>query len=1438
MRRSKSNPAKYTRNYQKISQRRMTDDDAFDNDDEKLLEKLERQRKESMGKLLNSSDVAEKKEKKCRKRNRRTVDKESGKNNDTDGKDYDVSIDIGKEDGDEQIIILPRKKKKEKNNKDFSVELTPNEIRLARSEHKALKRKMAQLERCREQKNRRKQAYGVLAEHAVGSQELSLMFSSSTLGKKESKRERLRRIWKHHKAGMELSNEEKDLLLTKVEVCEEDTDATASKDSIDCSTTIRSKPISKKKKKSPLIVRTKTIQKKGGECPSSDKSGSDSDSDSGSGSGSDNGSDISTCHDDEKSENSNVPQRDHAKDDDCDNESHETNNATEHVDALVNDKRTIDKDVSVKNQEGKTRVEEPKSSRSLAQQMMSGLVALKTQSQQEKEKLDRIEHEKKKEEELRKLEAERNVTTKPYVLDSTPNLLETVAYRALKEGTKRKLPPTNKNCKQLPSVNRPADVKETRQSLPVCSMEFEIMDAVQSNAVIIVCGETGSGKSTQIPQFLYEGGYSSDTMTIGMTQPRRVAAVSTAKRISYEMSCSKNSRTISKNNLVGYQTRFETNGIGKNTRIKVMTDGILLREIQNDLLLRKYSVIVLDEAHERNLNTDILLGLISKSLMLRKEAAKEESSSLPELKLVIMSATLRVQDFTENNALFGDDYIKPVVVNVPGRTFPVTIHHAKTTELDDYETAVLKKVCKIHRKLPDGGILVFLTGKQEINRMVRRLRQCLNRHQLKDTTSKKIVADDFEEEADTYVNHRNCDGPRGLDDDEIDGDLFRNDEDQDDNTSILINNTNDNLTDQKPALILSLHSLLSPEEQSKVFAPVLPPEYGRLIVVATNIAETSVTIPNISYVVDSGRHKCLNLHPSTGVTSYDVMWISKASADQRAGRAGRTGPGHCYRLYSSSLYDRQMNKFAVPEILVRPLEDVVLAMKNMGIENTAEFPFVTQPDKTQILSACRLLMSIGCLKHNKESSREKNDGLITKVGKAVSMMPLGVRYGKMLFFSAQAGVLDYAIALVAILSESNPFLGNYGENNIKSETRGSDEECLDEVDQSGQDNNTKQKKWLHNGGDVLAGLLAVGAYSYAGRGAGGKSEYFACQTFCEDNGLNFVVMQRIQKLRLQLAKMIKVRLGDVLEKLIDDMKAESVALKTGGIIYDMPPPNNLEEKLLKQVILAGLLDNVARLTPPATMSTSHSNLNLRTAYKSCNPGIHEPLFLHRNSVLYTRDFRRLPEWVCYDSIVRKPSKDGSTTICTMQNVTPIDASWLPLLSDISSGMFSTGSVLDSPSPYYDVKRDAVMCFLRCKFGPLSWQIPPVAVNMKAESERSTSTTLMIDDSHSWFARFLLEGKVIKDLGGELSTFLNDSPLVITKKKPLKKVVLLVSALSSEDVDTAHALRKHWAEKNQKFLFRLMEPWVKKDKIAEFRRFWVNAVKKNVSRWKVQDKTNK
>ena len=504
-----------------------------------------------------------------------------------------------------------------------------------------------------------------------------------------------------------------------------------------------------------------------------------------------------------------------------------------------------------------------------------------------------------------------------------------------------------------------------------------------------------------------------------------------------------------------------------------------------------------------------------------------------------------------------------------------------------------------------------------------------------------------------------------------------------------------------------------------------------------------------------------------------------------------------------------MDQFALPEVLTRPLEDVVLAMKAMKISNVAKFPFPTPPDRSQIGAAVKLLANLGCID---QVDNDDGDGTATRLGLAVSKLPLGVRFGKMLLIAAQAGVLDYAIAMVAALSETSPFV-NHGQVEIKEEIIDSDDENEASDDEKDIPAPPTPKKWRHRSGDVLAAMLAVGGYTYAGRGAGGASEKVACRKFCEANGLNPVVMERIQKMRIHLARLAKLRLGN----------AKGVAAKSGGILSTMSPPSRQQEQLLCQSIASGLLDNIAMLAPLGSIPGEHP-FSLRSAYLRCSTAAaKDPLYMNRNSVVYSRDARLLPQWICFESLTRKTLKDGKV-VAVMQNITPIDPSWLGVLATGTS-LLSTGEPLPSPAPVYSPEKDAVLCSVTTKFG--NWEIPPVQVELFDALQTKKSPHFLPDDSFRWFARFLLEGKVLCELRG-LAPMLNDSPALMTRRTPTSKVGLLVASLAREGIDSAAALRQHWA-KDRKFLYSLvMSSWVKTSCREEAKKLWIDAVKKNVS----------
>lgn len=435
-------------------------------------------------------------------------------------------------------------------------------------------------------------------------------------------------------------------------------------------------------------------------------------------------------------------------------------------------------------------------------------------------------------------------------------------------------------------VHRDPDIQAARLQLPILAEEQAVMEAIHDNDVVILCGETGSGKTTQVPQFLYEGGYTTRG-TIGVTEPRRVAAVTMSRRVAVELNMS--------TDIISYQIRYEGN-VTEHSIIKFMTDGVLLKEIENDFFVSKYSVIVIDEAHERSVFTDILLGLLSRIVPMRKNQGKQ-------LKLVIMSATLRVEDFTGNTRLFPSP---PPVVTVESRQFPVTVHFNKRTP-DDYLNEAFRKVCKIHRTLPHGGILVFLTGQAEVHGLCRKLRRTFPHEKYKSKSRKTT-----DEKGDNSDRDDDNDGQLNLDDYPVNPALEERDaededlgEQGDENDEFDLDDSG--FTSLVPMFVLPLYSLLSSQQQAKVFQS--PPEGTRLCVVATNVAETSLTIPNIKYVVDTGVVKRRHYDKVTGVSSFKITWTSRASANQRAGRAGRVEPRHCYRLYSSAVFSNEFEEF-------------------------------------------------------------------------------------------------------------------------------------------------------------------------------------------------------------------------------------------------------------------------------------------------------------------------------------------------------------------------------------------------------------------------------------------------------------------------------------------------------------------------------------------------
>lgn len=543
-------------------------------------------------------------------------------------------------------------------------------------------------------------------------------------------------------------------------------------------------------------------------------------------------------------------------------------------------------------------------------------------------------------------------------------------------------------------VNRSSRIEEGRLKLPVVAEEQRIMEAIQENPVVIICGETGSGKTTQVPQFLYEAGFGSEKGDnpgmIGITQPRRVAAVSMAQRVGFE---------LSKPDHVAYQVRHDSNNITLQTRIKFMTDGILLRELSEDLLIEKYSIILLDEAHERNVNTDILIGMLSRVVKLRNKRAIE--GRCRPLRLVIMSATLDVDALSAAH-LFG---VRPPVLQIEARQHPVTIHFSRTTS-SDYLQGAEDLVRKIHSTLPPGALLVFLTGRHEISTLYKKLtRKSFNKSFASNDSEFSSDNDDFASEDDSYDSDFSS---------ETRTDLQRI-SDEETNLTEKVRETNlyedvlktsglkNSHAHTSPMHVLPLYAALPSDKQMLVFDA--PPPGSRLIVLATNVAETSITIPDIRYVVDSGRVKEKHYDPITGAHRFVITWTSKASATQRAGRAGRVAPGHCYRLYSSAVFENQFPAHPVPEIQRSPLDSLVLSLRSLGIVKPESFPLPSPPVVEAVRAADIRLLRIGALSpadSSNESLQDHSQWSITDVGRQMSLFPIAPVWARII-----VGALDF-----------------------------------------------------------------------------------------------------------------------------------------------------------------------------------------------------------------------------------------------------------------------------------------------------------------------------------------------------------------------------------------------------------------------------------------------
>ncbi|KIY68260.1 P-loop containing nucleoside triphosphate hydrolase protein [Cylindrobasidium torrendii FP15055 ss-10] len=472
-------------------------------------------------------------------------------------------------------------------------------------------------------------------------------------------------------------------------------------------------------------------------------------------------------------------------------------------------------------------------------------------------------------------------------------------------------------------------ILEARKKLPVYSQMDEFLEIFKNNQIVVVVGETGSGKTTQIPQFVaYSDLPHTRGKMVACTQPRRVAAMSVAKRVADEMD-------VQLGRQVGYSMRFEDMTEAGTTFLKYMTDSVLLQEVLDDPTLSRYSTIILDDAHERTLATDILMSLL-------KKVAKTRT----DLKIIIMSATLDALKFQKYFSL-----APASLFELPGRTHPIEVFYTQEPEAN-YAEAAIRTVLMIHRGEGPGDILLFLTGKEEIEDACRKI---------------KLEADD------------------------------------------LVNQDPDSVG---PLMCVPLYSSLPLSQQQRIFdqapkptMPNRPP--GRKVVVSTNIAETSLTIDGIVYVVDPGFSKQKVYNPRIRVESQLVSPISKASARQRAGRAGRTQPGKCFRLYTEKDFMTQLEEQTIPEILRCNLSNTVLQLVKIGVTDLVRFDYVDRPGPEALMRALELLNYLAAL---------DDDGNITPLGSMMADFPLDPQLSKMLIISPEFNCSTEILAITSMLS--------------------------------------------------------------------------------------------------------------------------------------------------------------------------------------------------------------------------------------------------------------------------------------------------------------------------------------------------------------------------------------------------------------------------------------
>ncbi|KAL8683618.1 MAG: hypothetical protein Q9186_000390 [Xanthomendoza sp. 1 TL-2023] len=593
--------------------------------------------------------------------------------------------------------------------------------------------------------------------------------------------------------------------------------------------------------------------------------------------------------------------------------------------------------------------------------------------------------------------------------------------------------------------------------LPIARHRQSLLYLIEKYPVTVVVGETGSGKTTQIPRFLREAGWCQDGKVVAVTQPRRVAATTVANRVAEELGCKLGEE-------VGYSIRFEDLTSDK-TQIKFLTDGLLLREALADPLLSRYSVIMIDEAHERSLSTDILLGVLKK---IRKRRA--------DLRIVISSATLQAEDFlrffAEKEAMGGTaiDIGGEVgrIISLEGRMYPVDILYSEEPT-EDYVERAVKTVFDIHSTEAEGDILVFLTGREEI-----------------------------------------------------------------DNAIELITDRAASLHSKAASVLaLPLYAGLSTEQQLYVFEPA--PDNTRKVIVSTNISEASVTIEGIVYVIDCGFVKLRAFNARTGIETLTAVPVSKASATQRAGRAGRTKAGKCYRMYTEAAHNN-LPEATVPEIQRSNLAPVILQLKALGIDNVLRFGFLTPPPSDLVIRGLELLYSLGALDDYAKLTRP--------LGIRMAELSVEPMMAKVMLSASTFGCLSEMLSIAAMTSlQGAVWFHHEGEKRSSESAR---------------------RKFAAEEGDHLTLLNVYQSFVTKGRKEA---------KWCKDNYLNFKSMSRAVSIRGQLKRYME-RFGINVEESLASQKAQG------------------HSEQIRKCLTSGYFAHAARMQPDGSFLSVSGNVVL------------------------------------------------------------------------------------------------------------------------------------------------------------------------------------------------------------------------------------------------------